>query len=128
MDSWRFIGIAALLALSGLLWFAFIRHTPEESAPATIMSKTFRAASTYTQEPVGANRGFRTPTTIPIPESYVFELKLDGYADPLRASINIVKSRQFEVGQRVRVQFRRRGIPPFWQRMTVVDVTPAENR
>lgn len=128
MDSWKLVGIVALAALSGLLWLAFIRRAPEESAPATIVSKTFQAASTYTQQPVGANRGFRTPTTIPIPESYLFELKLDDRADPLRASINVVKSRQLEVGQRVRVQFKRRGIPPFWQRVTVVDVMPLEVR
>jgi hypothetical protein len=126
MDTWKIVGIAGLAALSGILWVAFIRRAPEQSASATVMSKTFQAASTYTQQQVGADRGFRTPTNIPIAESYTFELELDGVADPVHASFNTVKSRQFEVGQRVHVQFVRRGIPPFWQRVTVVDMTPAD--
>ena len=127
METLKLVGIAALFALSGLLWVAFIRRVPAQTAPATILSKTFRNASTYTQQPVGANRGLRTPTDIPIAESYAFELRLDGASEPVRASFNTVKSRQFEVGQRVRVQFVRRGIPPFWRRIRVVDMAPADS-
>jgi hypothetical protein len=122
----RIVLIAALLALAALLWFAFVRRVPQESALATIRSKTFREAGTYTQQQVGAQRGFRTPTSIPIAESYVFELRLEGEADPVLASFNTVKSRQFEVNQRVRVDFVRRGFPPFWQRVAVVDMFPVE--
>jgi hypothetical protein len=122
----RIILIAALLALAALLWFALVRRVPQESALATIRSKTFREAGTYTQQQVGAQRGFRTPTSIPIAESYVFELRLEGEADPVLASFNTVKSRQFEVNQRVRVDFVRRGFPPFWQRVAVVDMFPVE--
>jgi hypothetical protein len=126
MDTSKLIGIAALAALSGILWVAFIRRAPEQTASATVVSKTFQDASTYSQQPVGADRGFRTPTSISIAESYVFELRLDGDDDLVRASFNTVKSRQFEVGQRVRVQLVRRGIPPFWQRLMVVEMTPME--
>jgi hypothetical protein len=111
MDSWKLVGIAALFALSGLLWVGFVRRGPERTALGT----------------VGANRGFNTPTNIEIPESNVFELRLDGIAEPVRASFNTVKGRQFEVGQRVRVQYVRRGFPPLWQRIGVVDMTPADS-
>ncbi len=126
MDTFRLIGIAVLAATSGLLWVAFIRRAPQESVLATIRSKTFREAGTYTQHAVGAQRGFRTPTNIPIAESYVFELRLEGVPGPVLASFNTVKSRQFEVDQRVRVDFVRRGIPPFWQHIAVVDMWPVE--
>jgi hypothetical protein len=105
---------------------AFIRRVPEESALATIASKTFREAGTYTQQAVGANRGFRLPREIPIAESFAFELRLDGIADPIRASFNTVKSRQFDVGQRVTVKYVTRGLGPLWRRITVVDMAPAE--
>jgi hypothetical protein len=124
MDGSKLAGIAALGALAAIAWLAFVHRGPERVALATILTKGYVAASTYTQQPIGADRGFRTPTSIPIAESYAFELELDGVSDPVRASFNAVKSRQFDVGQRVRVQYARRGIPPFWQRITVVDMMP----
>jgi hypothetical protein len=127
MDTLKLVGIAALVALAGLLWLAFIRRVPEESAMATIVSKTFRAASTYSQQVVGADRGFRTPTSIPIAESYVFQLRLNGVADPVIASFNTVMSRQFEVGQRVQVRYVTRGLGPIWKRIMVTDMTPIDN-
>jgi hypothetical protein len=127
MDSWKLVGIAALFALSGLLWVGFVRRGPERTALGTVASKGYMAGKMYVQQPVGANRGFNTPTNIEIPESNVFELRLDGIAEPVRASFNTVKGRQFEVGQRVRVQYVRRGFPPLWQRIGVVDMTPADS-
>jgi hypothetical protein len=99
-----------------------------QSREAVITSRTFKSGETYTQIPIGTDRGFRSPTNIPIAESYTFELKLDGVAEPVRASFNSVKSRQFEVGQRVRVEYTYRGIPPFWRRIVVTDMQPVEVR
>ena len=124
----KLIGITALCALAALLWVAFIRRVPEQAASATILTKTYRPPTTYTQQPVGADRGFRIPTAIPIAASYTFELRMDGAADPVRASLNEGQSRHFEVGQRVRVQYVRRGLPPFWQRVRVIDMVPADSR
>lgn len=123
MDTLKLVGIGALLVLSGLLYFGFVRRAPTTTATATILSKTFQDSSTYVQQPVGTNRGLRTPTNIAIAESYAFDLRVDGMAEPVRASLNSSLSREFEVGQRVNVQLVRRGIPPFWQRTRVVDMT-----
>jgi hypothetical protein len=46
MDSWKLVTIAAFAALSLFLWLAFVRRTPDESATATVVSKTFREATT----------------------------------------------------------------------------------
>ena len=127
METGKLVGIVALLAVAGLLSLTLVRNGGERSATGTILSKTFRDASTYTQHPVGADRGMRTPAEIPIAESYTFELRLDGIAQPVRASFNTVKSRQFEVGQRVRVHLVRRGLPPLWSRLLVTDMTPADS-
>jgi len=72
------------------------------------------------------NRGFRQPRDIPIAESYTFELEVEGIAKPVRTSFNVVKSRQFEVGQRVRVQYVRRGLPALWQRTLILDMAPLD--
>ena len=94
------------------------------SAGRTLATKTFRPAGTYTQQMVGADRAFRVPTEIPIAEAYVFELAVDGIAEPVRILLNTVKSRAFEPGQRVHVRYVRRGLRPFWQRVIVVDMYP----
>ncbi len=127
MDSSRLAGVAALVAVAGSVWFALLRRVPEQTSLATILRKGYVAADTYTQHPVEVDRSFRTPREIPIAESYSFELRLDGVADPVGASFNTVKSRQFEVGQRVQVQYVRRGLPPLWQRITVLDMTPIDH-
>lgn len=124
MDIPKLGGAAALAILAGVLWFALIRRSPPESAVATILTKGYMAGSTYTQQPVGANRGFNTPNTIQIAEANTFDPKIDGIADTVRVSFNTVKSRQIEVGQRVRIQYVRRSLPPVWSRLTVVEMMP----
>jgi len=117
---------AALLILGGVIWFGLLRRTPEQTALATILNKGMIPSGTYVQQPVEVNRSFRTPREIPIAESYAFELRLDGVAEPVRAAFNTVKGRHFEVGQKVRVRYLLRGLPPIWQRITVVDMTPLD--
>ena len=125
MEGTKLITAAVLALVAGALWLVLVRRGPEETALGTIASKGYVAGGTYTQIPVGANRGFNTPTTIAIAEANAFELRLDGVPDLVRASFNTVKSRQFDVGQRVRVQFVRRGLGPIGRRIMVVDMTPA---
>jgi hypothetical protein len=127
METSHLVGIAALGGVAVLLWFGFIRRTPEQTALGTIASKGYVQGGTYTQVPIGANRGFNTPNRIAIAESNAFEVQLDGVPELVRASFNTVKSRQFEVGQRVRVQYIRRGLPPLWQRIMIVDMTATDS-
>jgi hypothetical protein len=127
VDTPKLAMVAALLAVAGVLSLTLLRRGGEQTATGTVLSKTFRGASTYTQHPVGGDRGMRSPAEIPIAESYTFELRVDGVAQPVRASFNTVKSRQFEVGQRVRVRLVRRGLPPLWSRLLVTDMTPADS-
>jgi hypothetical protein len=124
IDIPKVTGTVVLVLAASVMWFAFIRRGPEQTALATILTKGHLSGSTYVQQPIGANRGFNTPTSIQIAEANAFDLKVDGLADPVRASFNTVKSRQFEVGQRVRIQYVRRGIPPLWSRLTVVEMMP----
>jgi hypothetical protein len=126
MDNLKLVAIAVLTVLVVLLWLAFLRHVPDETGAATIVEKSFRGPRTYTQEMVGAERGLRGPSKIPLAESYAFKLQVDGTSQLASASFNLVKSRQFELGQRVAVRYVRRGLPPLWQRILVLDITPLE--
>ena len=125
MGSLKFAALMALVALSAFLWLGATRKSAEQTAPATIVAKTLRPAHSYVQQPVGANRGLLAPTEIAIGDAYVFDLRVDGMAKPVRTTFNAVKSRRFEPGQQVRVTFVRRGVPLFGRRVSVVDMVPA---
>jgi hypothetical protein len=116
----------ALAIFAVLLWFVLVRRLPEETGAATIIAKTFRSAGIYTQQMVGADRAFRVPTEIPVAETYVFELAVDGLAQPVRVSLNTVKSREFQSGQRVQVRYVRRGLAPFRGRVMVMEMSPLD--
>lgn len=122
----KLASIVVLALVAVLIFVGFVRRTPEQTALGTIASKGYLSGSTYVVMPVGANRGFNTPTTVDIAEANTFELRLDGVPGVVRASFNTVKSRQYAVGQRVRVRYVRRGLPPVWQRVLVTDLTPAD--
>ena len=117
---------SALVCLAILVWIVFLAPMSPRESVGRITSKIHRQPSVYTQQPVEVNRGFRQPRDIPIAESYTFELEVEGIAKPVRTSFNVVKSRQFEVGQRVRVQYVRRGLPALWQRTLILDMTPLD--
>jgi hypothetical protein len=118
------VAAAVLAALAAVLWFVLVRPVPEETAAATIMAKTLRAAGTYTQQMVGSDRAFRVPTEIPVAEAYVLKLAVDGMARPVQVSLNTVQGRGLEAGQRVQVRYIRRTFRPFWRRVIVVEVSP----
>jgi hypothetical protein len=126
MRSKMLFGVAILFALLAAgIWFAFLRPVSAESTVGTITRKTFKPAGTYWQYPVGADRSLRTATEIPIAEVYVFEIAAGGLHGPLFFSLNTIASKEFEVGQRVRIVYRRRGLLLLWSRIFVERMAPA---
>ena len=122
------LAISTVFAATALLlWLVFLRPASASTAIGTIRSKTYRPAGTYTQFQPGVDRGFRTPTEIPIAESYVFEIAIDGRSDPLRYSLNTTASERFSVGQRVWVEYEERSLLPFWRRVFVLEMRPADD-
>ena len=118
---------AILLAAFALsIWLVFLRPVSQKSAIGMITNKTFQPASTYSQYQGGADRGFRGSNQIPIAESYVFDIKVEGMAEPFRMSLNTVASKEIEVGQRVRIEYEQRGVPPFWQKAYALEMKTAE--
>jgi len=123
----KLVAAAGLAVVAVLVWLTLVRQGPERVATATIVGKGFLAGSIYVQQPVGTDHSVSMPVEIPMGESNVFELRVDGIAKPVRASFNTVKGRQYDVGHRVRVRVARRGFPPLWSRLVVVDMTPADS-
>jgi hypothetical protein len=117
--------IFAFLALG--TYVMLLGPAAAHTALGTITGKKFKPAGTYWQYPVGADRSLRTATEIPIAEAYVFEIAADGLQSPLFFSLNVVASREFELGQRVQIVYRRRGLPFIWSRIFVEKMV-AESR
>jgi hypothetical protein len=109
--------IFAFLALG--TYVVLLRPAAAHTVSGRITGKKFKPAGIYWQYPVGADRSLRTATEIPIAEAYVFEIAADGLEGPLFFSLNTIASKEFEVGQKVRILYRRRGIPFIWQRIFV---------
>jgi hypothetical protein len=111
------------LATWGTLW-AMDHSVASGSATATIRSKTLVPAWTETR-PRSRPQHAR-PEPIHHPESYSFELALDGRDRLARYSLPAVGSaRTYRVGQRVRVRWEEKGLPPISRRsIFILDMQP----
>lgn len=120
---WLFIAVVFAIT-SGLIWFAFLRSVPVQITTGLIKSKTHKPANTYWQQPAGINRGFRTPTPISIAESYVLEL----YSEELGVSgyfaISPSDAGKYQIGQKLGMEYQRRGLPLIGYKITVLAVRP----
>ena len=119
---WEIYPAVGLAMFAFVMWFLFLRAVPVKTAEGTIVSKVHRPSGTYWQYPAGLNRGFRSPTAISIPESYGFEIKVEGRQQPFRVGVNILAGKPFEVGQPVLILYQEKGIPPIWTKALVVDM------
>lgn len=120
--------LAICFCLAGLaIGCAFFGSGEPRLSVGTIKDKFDRAASTYTQYPVGADRGFRTPNSISIAESVVFEIVIEGREEPVRYSTNTVDAQRFTVGQKVTIEYVERGIPLIWKRVYVTNMQDLPN-
>ena len=112
-------------AAAGLIWAAFLRRVPIQQTTAEIKTKTFKPAGTYWQQQVGTSRGFRTAIPISVAESYVLEL----YSQELDAtgffSVPPADEGSYSIGQRVMMEYQRKGLPLIGYKTTVLSVRPA---
>ncbi len=115
-----FLGL--LFMMIGFASLVFLRPEETKTADAIITGKVFQKSTTYQQSQAGPNRGLQTPTSIPIAESYLFFLKLVTPEETARIALNTLASREFEVGQKVRIQYQTRGIPFVWRRIYVTSM------
>jgi hypothetical protein len=119
--------LALVFALiAGLMWFAFLRLAPAQTALGVIRSKSYKPAGEYWQQPVGNRDGFWTPTRIPIAECYIFGILVEGWPGEARIARNTVEARAYNVGQRVQIEYVERGLPLIWKRIYVTDMKLAD--
>lgn len=115
--------VAALVSLG--MWYAFVRPAPQQAATGVITSKSLQAARTINRYQGGARREAWTEERIRVPESYVFEIRVEGLSTPVRYWAPVPVGEKYQVGQRVRIRYVERSIPFFRRRLNVIEMLPA---
>lgn len=66
------------------------------------------------------------PETVPIAESYAFEVRVAGRERPLRVALNSVEGAGFAIGDAVVVRLERRRLCPFGSREFAIEMRLAD--
>jgi hypothetical protein len=118
--------VVTITAATLLLNFSSIlRAADTKTATGIITTKTVKPASIYRQYPNGRRGGASAPSEIPIAESVVFEIKVEGLG-LVRYSTNTIAAREFDISQKVRIEYVKRAIVPLRTRIYVKEMRRAE--
>jgi len=98
-----------------------LRAAETKTASGIITNKIFKPATIYKQYPSGNRGGASAPSEIPIAESVVFEIKVEGLGT-VRYSTNTIAAKEFDVGQNVQIEYVRRAIIPLRTRIYVKEM------
>src|SRR5216684_2590349 len=115
-----FAAICGVFAL--LLWFVFLRPVAQKTAQGVITHKILKPAGQYVQYPVGMRSAFFAPSHIPIAECYVFTIQVDDLAADVAVALNTLAAEEYEVGQKVKIQYEERSLPGIWRRVYVTQM------
>jgi hypothetical protein len=102
-----------------------LRAAQPKTAIGVITSKTSKPASVYKQYPSGRRGGLSEPAEIPIAESVVFEIKV-ARLGTVRYSTNTIAAKEFDIGQKVEIEYVKRAIMPLRPRIYVTAIRHAK--
>jgi hypothetical protein len=97
-----------------------------KTAIGIITSKMSKPASTYRSPPGGKDGAFSGTREIPIAQSVVFEIKVEGLSSNVRYSLNTIAAAEYKVGQRVRIEYVKRAVVPLRRRIYVRKMSPTK--
>ena len=115
-----FAAICGIFILT--IWFVFLRPVERKTAQGVITHKIFKPAGQYVQYPVGMRSAFFTPSRIPIAECYVFTIQVDDLAADVAVALNTLAADEYNVGQKVKIQYEERSLPGIWRRVYVTQM------
>ncbi len=119
----RLIGIVFLLIVIASMWLFFLRSVPTQHTTGIVVSKTFKPAGVSYSYPYGANRGFKTPTSIPTAPGYSYRIETPGIGE-VGYFANEIEAKSLDVNQKVSIKYEERGIPMIWKKIMVLEITP----
>jgi hypothetical protein len=125
-QSWL-IGVAvAGVVGAASLWLALLRPAALRESEGTLKAKTFEAGHSVFRQPAPSQGGTMPPRQdISYGDRYVLEIQLDDGTHVL-TSLPDLAGENYRVGERVRVKYQMRGIPPLWRRTMVYETQPVE--
>jgi hypothetical protein len=112
-----FAAVCAVVAL--LLWLVFLRPADRKVGQGAITRKIFKPAGEYVQYPSGMRDAFLAPARIPTGECYIFAVRVDGLSADAGVALNTLAAEEYEVGQRVSIEYQERGLPGVWKKVYV---------
>ncbi len=92
----------------------------------SITSKTLVAARSITRINTNAGRSEYHSESVRVPQGYEFTVDLPEGRGPGVYYLEEQFGEPFKVGQRVKVTYKVRGLPPLWKRAYVLEMDPAE--
>ena len=110
--------------IAALMWFAFLRPVPEETARGRIAEKEPFGPRTVTDHYTGKGSLYWNPRTIHIPGGYRFGIEVEGSGKRFLYGLDSLGAKEFAVGQDVDLRYQKRGIPPFWVKYQVTAMNP----
>jgi hypothetical protein len=114
---------AAAAVMSLAIWYGVVRPAPNVSAYGIITNKSFLSARTIQQLQGGPRNEAWSQRSIKIPDSYLFDIRVDGLPAPVQYSMPALGAEKYSIGAKVRVRYAARGIPPFWRRVQVTEMS-----
>lgn len=108
-----------------VMWAAFIRAVPTRAGVGTITGKTLKAARDVKNTPLNDGRSTLNPSSVRIPQGYAFEVELPDGAGTGVHYLEEKFGEPFQVGQKVKVSYQVKGLPPLWKRTFVLEMDPA---
>ncbi|MFL6449152.1 MAG: hypothetical protein ACJ746_15915 [Bryobacteraceae bacterium] len=107
-----------LAVVSVLIWWVLVRPISPQSAIGTIVGKTYHAPGEYTRLRTGPRREVWSREKINLPEGYVFDIDL-GNAKLVHYGLSDGAAAEFNIGQKVRIEYEERKLPYVWKRAYV---------
>lgn len=123
--------VALSLAILALLfavaiWYGSVRPLTPLLTSGVIVDKAWLPARTIKRIQGGPRNEAWSQQEIKIPESYLFDLEVTGMPR-MQFSLAAPAAKSYAVGQRVKIRYVERGIPPVWRRIQVTEMSPLDN-
>lgn len=103
-----------------------LRAAETRTGTGVITGKTFKAAAVYKSYSGGKDGAFSGSREIPVASCVVFEIKVKGVSGTTRYSLNTIAAAEYEVGQKVEIEYVKREIVPLQRRIYVRSMRPAK--
>lgn len=118
--------VAIGLVLIVVLWAAFIRPVATLEGIGMITGKTLQTARDVTNTTTNEGRTEYHSSSVRVPQGYAFTVELPEGKGTGVFYLEEKFGEPFQIGQKVKISYQVRGLPPLWKRTFVLQMDPSE--